>query len=191
MSATDLIRAIAYATRQHGRQLRGGLKQLPYIYHPISVVNRLMDVHIGVEGPILVAAALHDVVEDCCGPDATAQTHENKLKEIKFQRPTLKYLWISIKITPGEKFPAVGNPEAAIAAAVALWGDLNISIGDDVERFALGTPINVVPGVKEAIVELGYTLNELDPQPLLSPADLVNTSIELALFDSSRILVTQ
>lgn len=115
---------------------------------------------------------------------------EGFLKEIFFQRPTLKYVWVGIVITPGEKYPPVGDPEAAIAAAVALWGDLNISIADDVERFALGTPINVVPGVKGAAVTLGFTLAELDPQPPLFAADLIMASTDLALFDSSRVLVT-
>ena len=115
---------------------------------------------------------------------------EGLLKAIFFQRPLLKYIWIGIVITPGEKYPQVGDPEAAIAAAVALWGDTNISISDDVERFAFGTPINVVPGVKGATVTLGFTLNALDPQPVLVAADLVMASTDLALFDSSRVLVT-
>ena len=115
---------------------------------------------------------------------------EGLLKEIRFQRPILKYIWASITITKGEKFPPAGNPGAAIAAATALWGDTNISIGDDVERFAFGTPINVVPGVKGAATLLGFTLNELDPQPPLAAVDLVISSTELALFDSARVLVT-
>lgn len=115
---------------------------------------------------------------------------EGNPKEIFFQRPVLKYVWAEIVITPGEKYPVIGDPEAAIAAAVALWGDANISIADDVERFAFGAPINVVPGVKGATVRLGYTLNELDPEPPVFLADLIIASTELALFDSSRILVT-
>lgn len=115
---------------------------------------------------------------------------EGLLKEIKFQRPTLKYIWFGITITKGEKFPLAGEPGAAIAAAAALWGDTNISIGDDVERFAFGTPINVVPGIKGAAVTAGFTLNENDAQPPLNPVDLVMASTDLALFDSSRMLVT-
>lgn len=111
-------------------------------------------------------------------------------KTINFQRPTQKYIWIDIALTPGEKYPQVGDPEATIAAAVALWGDANMSIGDDVERFAFGTPINVVPGVKGATITLGFTLDELDPKPAMAADDLVMTSTELPLFDSSRISVT-
>jgi hypothetical protein len=115
---------------------------------------------------------------------------EGLLKEIKFQRPLLKYVWIGITITKGEKFPPTGDPGAAIAAATALWGDTNISIGDDVERFQFGTPINVIPGIKGAAVTLGFTLDENDPQPPLNAVDLVMSSTDLALFDSARVLVT-
>jgi hypothetical protein len=114
---------------------------------------------------------------------------EGNLITIYYQRPTSLYMWIQIDVTAGEKYPSSGDPLATIAAAVALWGDLNISIGDDVERFSLGTPINTVPGIKSATITLGYTFNELDPQPPLVAADLVVASTELPLFDSSRIIV--
>lgn len=114
---------------------------------------------------------------------------EGLLKAIYFQRPTLKYLWIRLVLTPGEKFQNVGDPGAAIATGLALWGDGAIGIGDDVERFAFGEPINVIPGIKGAAITMGFTLNELDPQPPLFAADIVNSSTELALFDSSRIIV--
>jgi hypothetical protein len=115
---------------------------------------------------------------------------ENLLKPIYFQRPTLKYLWIKLELTPGEKFQNVGDPGAAIAKALALWGDLKIGIGDDIERYAFGEPVNAtVPGIKGAVITMGFTLNELDPQPPLVAADLVMSSTELGLFDSSRIIV--
>jgi len=114
---------------------------------------------------------------------------EGNLITIYYQRPTNLYMWFEIDVQAGEKYPSSGDPLATIAAAVALWGDLNISIGDDVERFALGTPINTVPGIKSATITLNYTLNELDPQPAMLAADLVVTSTELPLFDSSRVIV--
>jgi hypothetical protein len=115
---------------------------------------------------------------------------EGLLKEINFERPLKKYVWVEIVIVPGEKYPQAGTPLATIAAEVASWGDANLTISDDVERFALGTPINVVPGVKGATVTLGYTLNENDPQPVMVAADLVMASTELPLFDSARVLVS-
>lgn len=110
-------------------------------------------------------------------------------KLIYFQRPTLKYIWIEVQLLAGEKYPLVGDPAGAIAASIALWGDANVSIGDDVERFAFGTPINVVPGVKGAVVTMNYTLDPGDPQPPLLDADLVMSSTDLAQFDTSRITV--
>ena len=115
---------------------------------------------------------------------------EGFLKEIFYQRPIKKYVWVGIVLLPGEKYPQVGDPEATVAAAVALWGDVNLTIGDDVERYQFGTPINTVPGIKGATITLGFTLNENDPQPPLIAADLVMSSVELPLFDSSRVLVS-
>lgn len=115
---------------------------------------------------------------------------EGFLKQIFFQRPIKKYIWASIVLVPGEKYPQVGDPEATVAAAVALWGDANLTIGDDVERYQFGTPVNTVPGIKGATIQLGFTLNENDPQPPLAAVDLVMSSVELPLFDSSRVLVS-
>lgn len=119
----------------------------------------------------------------------TIEDSEGNFITIYYQRPTSLYMWIRIDVSAGEKYPGSGDPLATIASAVALWGDINISIGDDVERFALGTPINTVPGIKAATITMNYTLNELDPQPPLFAADLVVASTELPLFDSSRIIV--
>lgn len=59
----ELIDAISFAAKEHAGQYRAdGLT--PYINHPITVVQILIAA--GVENTdVLVAAALHDVVEDC------------------------------------------------------------------------------------------------------------------------------
>ncbi len=56
--------AIAFATKAHEGQFRKGGAGIPYITHPLSVMNRLKR-HGVVDEVTLAAAVLHDVVEDC------------------------------------------------------------------------------------------------------------------------------
>jgi len=64
-SLTLLQEAVRFAAKHHRSQDRDGSAALPYITHPIDVMNRLRYVA-GVEDlEILAAAALHDVIEEC------------------------------------------------------------------------------------------------------------------------------
>lgn len=57
--------AIRFAAKQHRGQDRDGPAALPYITHPIDVMNRLR-YEAGVEdSEILAVGVLHDVVEEC------------------------------------------------------------------------------------------------------------------------------
>lgn len=60
----QVMAAIAFAAVKHEGQYRDGVERVPYIVHPISVVRRLCAATLG-DVEILMAAALHDVVEDC------------------------------------------------------------------------------------------------------------------------------
>lgn len=63
-----LIAALDYAAQQHRDQRRKGAEAAPYINHPIALL-RILAVEAGVDdADVLVAAALHDVIEDCSGP---------------------------------------------------------------------------------------------------------------------------
>jgi hypothetical protein len=114
---------------------------------------------------------------------------EGQLAPVYFQRPVNKYIWVKMVLTRGEKFVDLGDAGAAIAIALALWGDLNIGIGDDVERYAFGTPINTIAGIKGAVITMNETPLASDPEPAYLDADIVCGSTDLALFDTSRITV--
>lgn len=59
-----LVTAAHYAARQHGTQKRKGANEEPYIVHPLEVA-RLLSAIGGVHDPeVLIAAILHDTVED-------------------------------------------------------------------------------------------------------------------------------
>ncbi len=61
---TLLLRALSFAAARHSKQTRKGADPEPYVNHLITTA-RLVAEHAGVTDPdILVAAVLHDVVED-------------------------------------------------------------------------------------------------------------------------------
>jgi len=62
-----VIDALAFAAEAHRQQRRKDEDLTPYINHPIALV-RILAVEAGIDdADVLCAAALHDVLEDCCG----------------------------------------------------------------------------------------------------------------------------
>ena len=63
MSVATLLRAVNFAAEKHINQRRKNATQAPYINHPLGVATILSDVGVD-DVSILVAAVLHDTVED-------------------------------------------------------------------------------------------------------------------------------
>ncbi len=59
-----LLRALAFAAERHRRQRRKDAEASPYINHPIAVAAVLADAGNVADEALLVAAVLHDTVED-------------------------------------------------------------------------------------------------------------------------------
>lgn len=59
-----IIEALVFSSERHRLQLRKGIKKTPYIVHPIAVVHALLTIGNVYEQDVLVAAILHDTVED-------------------------------------------------------------------------------------------------------------------------------
>ena len=65
---TRVVQALHYAAEQHRHQRRKDAEASPYINHPIALLH-ILAVEAGIEDiDVLVAAVLHDVIEDCSGP---------------------------------------------------------------------------------------------------------------------------
>lgn len=61
----NLLHAASFAAQKHTHQKRKGEQGEPYINHPLEVANLLSNVG-GIEDiDVLMAALLHDTVEDC------------------------------------------------------------------------------------------------------------------------------
>jgi (p)ppGpp synthase/HD superfamily hydrolase len=75
-----LDRALAMAARAHRTQTRKG-GDVPYVQHPVHVAFILLK-H-GLPEPVLVAALLHDVVEDCgVDPEEIARQFGDAVAEL-------------------------------------------------------------------------------------------------------------
>ena len=59
-----LLRALAFASERHSRQRRKDADASPYINHPIAVARLLAEDGGVVDDTLLVAALLHDTIED-------------------------------------------------------------------------------------------------------------------------------
>jgi (p)ppGpp synthase/HD superfamily hydrolase len=78
-SYSDAINhALAYAAVHHGGDVRTGTR-VPYITHPANVAIILA--RYGCDDRTIVAAILHDVVEDCDQPGHTVETHRAQIEE--------------------------------------------------------------------------------------------------------------
>ncbi len=60
----SLLDALEYAAEMHRDQRRKGAEASPYINHPIQVARVLADVGLVSDLPTLMAAILHDTIED-------------------------------------------------------------------------------------------------------------------------------
>src|SRR4051812_26672835 len=60
----NLLKAIEFASRKHSTQRRKDLEASPYINHPIAVAHLLADTGGITDLATLMAAVLHDTIED-------------------------------------------------------------------------------------------------------------------------------
>lgn len=106
------------------------------------------------------------------------------------------YLWVKVFVTPGEKFPTIGEPYDSIRDDIVTFGEA-LGVGFDVDPFAL--PINKYldgtdRGVKGADVYLATTATPL-PAPsfpgdyLALGASAIIDDDQRAKFDTTRTTV--
>ena len=60
-----LLQAASFAAKKHTNQKRKGAAGEPYINHPLEVANLIANVGRVDDHDVLIAAILHDTVEDC------------------------------------------------------------------------------------------------------------------------------
>ena len=72
---SELLKAVSFSAKKHRYQNRKGNDAEPYINHPLEVANLLVNVGNVKDIDILIAAVLHDTIED-------TETDENEIIEL-------------------------------------------------------------------------------------------------------------
>jgi guanosine-3',5'-bis(diphosphate) 3'-pyrophosphohydrolase len=75
----QLIKTLAFATRKHRHQRRKDIEASPYINHPITLVDILVNEADVTDLDTLIAALLHDTIEDT---DATVEEIEAEFGQV-------------------------------------------------------------------------------------------------------------
>jgi (p)ppGpp synthase/HD superfamily hydrolase len=82
-STTILLKAVQFAAGKHQAQRRKGVDASPYINHPIEVAHLLADVGGITDLDTLVAAILHDTIEDTeTTPDELEEQFGRAVREV-------------------------------------------------------------------------------------------------------------
>ena len=81
--AEKLIRAANYAAQKHRSQRRKGADAAPYINHPLQVAAFLAEVGKITDADVLIAALLHDTVEDTdTTPEELAEVFGARVRDL-------------------------------------------------------------------------------------------------------------
>jgi GTP diphosphokinase / guanosine-3',5'-bis(diphosphate) 3'-diphosphatase len=111
MSLSLLIRAAAFAAEKHRKQRRKDADASPYINHPIALANVLANEAAIEDADVLVAALLHDTIED------TATTAQ----ELKASFGSA-VACIVVEVTDDKSLPKVERKQAQVEHAATLSG---------------------------------------------------------------------
>ena len=63
-SVNKILEAVEFSAEKHQTQTRKGVDKTPYIFHPIDVAYKLVTIGDCADADILIAALLHDTIED-------------------------------------------------------------------------------------------------------------------------------
>lgn len=119
-----LLQAARFAAEKHTGHFRKGSRREPYINHPIEVANLISNVGQVDDIEVLIAALLHDTVEDC---GVTADEIE-----AKFGRTVADYV---LEVTDDKRLPKPERKRLQIEHAPHLSrGARTIKIADKISN---------------------------------------------------------
>ena len=121
---TKLLQAASFAAKKHSFQKRKGDDAAPYINHPLEVANLLANVG-GVEDyDVLIAAVLHDTIED-------TKTTPEEITEL-FGETVCGYV---LEVTDDKNLPKAERKQLQIEHAPHLsTGAKLIKLGDKISN---------------------------------------------------------
>jgi guanosine-3',5'-bis(diphosphate) 3'-pyrophosphohydrolase len=121
-----LLRAAAFSAEKHTGHVRKGSNAEPYINHPVEVANILANVGKVDDVDILVAALLHDTVEDT---ETTAEEIEKN-----FGKKVRKYV---LEVTDDKSLPKETRKQLQVDHAAGLSrGAKQIKLADKISNIS-------------------------------------------------------
>lgn len=116
----NLLRAINFAAQKHRHQRRKGAEQVPYINHPIAVAELLWRVG-GIRDEVtLLAAILHDTVEDTdTTPEELAQLFGPEVRDVVMEATDDK----SLPKAERKRLQIVNAPHKSVRARAVKIAD--------------------------------------------------------------------
>lgn len=129
--AAVLLGAAAFAADRHRDQKRKGADASPYINHPLAVANVLASVGGVTDVEVLVAALLHDTVEDTdTTPDELEALFGTRVRRLVDEVSDDK----SLPKTERKLFQIEHSPSLSSGAKLLKLGDKICNVQDVVER---------------------------------------------------------
>lgn len=110
--------------------------------------------------------------------------------EIKYTRPTKRFVWSDVTITAGEGFPSeqISDIQESVAQSLTDFGQ-TLGVGRDIYIDELKQQIEV-PGTQSVMILLGTASSATAPKPPVSAANVTVSDTELTVWDVSKISVT-
>jgi len=119
-----LIEAASFAAKKHSYQKRKGNDAAPYINHPLEVANLMANVGKVADHDILIAAILHDTIED-------TETTSEEITEL-FGKAVCEYV---LEVTDDKSLPKAERKQLQIEHAPHLsHGAKLIKLGDKISN---------------------------------------------------------
>jgi guanosine-3',5'-bis(diphosphate) 3'-pyrophosphohydrolase len=109
MNVSKILEAARFAARKHHGQFRKGAEPEPYIVHPLEVANLLTRVGQVEDADIVIAALLHDTIED-------TETSADEITERFGERVTS----IVLEVTDDKSLPKERRKELQVEHAPHL-----------------------------------------------------------------------
>jgi guanosine-3',5'-bis(diphosphate) 3'-pyrophosphohydrolase len=120
----DFIKSASFAAKKHRGQTRKGDDAAPYINHPLEVANLLANIGKVKDYDVLIAAVLHDTIED-------TKTTKEEIAEIFGEKVSKMVL----EVTDDKSLPKAERKQLQIEHAPHLSdGAKQIKLGDKISN---------------------------------------------------------
>ena len=124
MNALTLLKAVHFAASKHSKQKRKGEEGTPYINHPIEVAVLIGEVGGVTDEQVLIAAVLHDTIEDT---DTTSEDIESLFGK--------RVLGLVLEVTDDKSLPKQERKQRQVEHAPELTPEATlIKIADKISN---------------------------------------------------------